>query len=153
MGAAHTCTMYYSALDLFLVQNSNWKWVKVCGCFWWRQFGSEFSWSVSHTVYGLEPRLSVLDFVSNKNPQSCETKSGTESLGLRLMVPAIILHICQMNCLQHFVDAVTTVFWRVYSFCLLVLSHSYPTSALYQGTQTKYIIIVEYKSAWWLLLW
>ena len=31
----------------------------------------------------LEPRLSVPDFVLQIFPQSCETKSGTEGLGLR----------------------------------------------------------------------
>ena len=39
---------------------------------------------VDSSINSLEPRLSVLDFVSQLFLQSCETKFGTENLGLRL---------------------------------------------------------------------
>ena len=52
----------------------------------------------------LEPRLSVLDFVSQlwrKTGKSCETKSGTESLGSRLRVSKLRRYLVRMHTQLH----------------------------------------------------
>ena len=59
-----------------------------------RQYTKRGIYEVPVVQLSLEPRLSVLDFVSQLWRISCETKSGTESLGSRLSSPNVV-HLLQ----------------------------------------------------------